>query len=107
MDIMDQLRPYITEIAVILLTAFAGWAVQRVQAWTGIQIEAADRAALQSALANAAHVVGNEGIEAGIDYVEKSVPDALRRLKVLTRERIEELLAPHLGRLDILVQKAR
>ena len=102
MDLLDQIRPAIAEIAVILVTALAGLAVQRFRAWTGIEIEGKHREALQSALANGARIAVDEGLDSAVDYVLRSVPDALDALGAGSRWRIEELLAPHVGRAKAL-----
>lgn len=97
--LLDAIRPALADIAVAVIAAAVAWAAQRFQAWTGIQIEARHREALQSALANGARTMIENGSEAdflrAIDYVERSVPDALRKLKVNGRDRIRELLKPH------------
>jgi hypothetical protein len=98
---LDSIRPALADIAATLVIAIAGLAYERFRAWTGIQIEARHREALQSALANGARSMVENGSEADImravDYVERSVPDALRYLKVAGRDRIRELLKPHVA----------
>lgn len=67
--------------------------------WTGVQLEQKHMLALQSALQNGARLMMKPGatIDDAIDYVEKSVPDALANFRARDRPRIAELLAPHIA----------
>lgn len=97
--VTDVLQPMAMTIASILIPIIVGYVADRVRLWTGIEIEARHREALQSALANAARIVVESGkIEDGIDYVAKSVPDAIKALKVNGSDQIEDLLLPHYAR---------
>jgi hypothetical protein len=108
--ILDPIRPFLFELIAILATAAAGWLIKRIRDWTGIEIEARHREALQSALENAARLalhrateraggmsipIGNAVVESGVEYVLKSVPDAVRHFG-LTPERVGELIRPKL-----------
>lgn len=99
-DILDSLRPLLVDIATIVIAAAVAFAAQRFQSWTGIQVEARHREALQSALANGARVAIEGGsvadITRAVAYVQKSVPDALAHFQVKDADRIAELLKPHL-----------
>ncbi len=98
--ILQQLLPPLVEALVPILLALLSALVFR---FTGIEIEAKHRAALQSALANAAKLLLVRGttVDDAIDYVERSVPDALTRFKARDRPRIAELLAPHIAALPL------
>lgn len=107
---LDPIRPYLAEIASIAVAAFVAWIARRVHALTGLNIEARHREALQSALENGARLVfdrvtrgadgkaipvGNAVLETGVEYVLRSVPDAVRYFG-LTPQRVGELLRPKL-----------
>lgn len=99
-DILDGFRPLLVDIATVVIAAAIAFAAQRFQSWTGIQVEARHREALQSALANGARVAIEGGsvadITRAVAYVQKSVPDALAHFQVRDADRIAELLKPHL-----------
>jgi hypothetical protein len=104
--IYDELvRPYLVELIGLLVAGVIAWAVQRFHALTGIQIEARRREALQSALTNAAVVALERGTHFGVEYVKRSVPDAVRYFN-LTDKGIERQLEPHLKKIDV-VQAAK
>lgn len=105
-----EFRPYLMEVAGILVAAAVAYAINLVRQWTGIQIEAKHREALQSALTNGATTmlgkivpdktgikieIGNQPIADGVEYVMKSVPDAIKYFG-LTPERIRAMLEPKL-----------
>lgn len=97
--VADVLQPLAMTIASILIPVIVGYVADRVRRWTGIEIEARHREALQSALANAASVVLKTGrVDDGVDYVIASVPDAVAALKVNGTGYIEDLLEPHVER---------
>jgi hypothetical protein len=93
-------------ILVQLLPALFDWAIVAVlgvfcalfKQWTGIQIDDKHKNAFQSALANGAKLLLLPGgtIDDAIDYVMRSVPDALKRFDVNTREDVQTYLEPHL-----------
>lgn len=77
-------------LATLLVAALTKW-MQKM----GVDIEAKNRDALQSALANAAMVAVKGGsARQGVDYVKSSVPDAVKRFG-LDDAKIEELISPH------------
>jgi hypothetical protein len=97
--ITQVIQPLVATLASILIPLIVAYAANRFRAWTGIEIEARHREALQSALANAARIVLASGrMIDGISYVNASVPDALKALKVTGDEHVEDLLAPHVAR---------
>ncbi len=85
--LLQAILPHALEIIGAVLTVLIGWAAARVQAWTGIQIEARHREALQSALLTGARMAIQRGLsghvaaEAAVGYAQSSVPDAIRALK--------------------------
>ncbi len=100
--IVEAVRPALTDFAVAVILALLALAYRRISAWTGIEIEARHREALQSALANGVRAAMSAGGELDIDgivnrargYVEGSVPDALAALKV-DHLKLRQLLVPH------------
>lgn len=109
-DFIDPVRPFILEITSVVIAGFVGFVARKVSAWTGIEIESRHREALQSALENGARLIidaigskvgakgvdlGNGTLNAGVDYVLKSVPDAVQHFG-LDRKRISDLLRPKL-----------
>lgn len=107
----------IMPIVSLIITALVGWAVQRFHAWTGYQIEARHREALQSALENgvrfaiqrlAADRAGfdplqmsgqdkQKVLDGAVDYVLGSVPDAVRHFGLgRNADLIERLALPKL-----------
>lgn len=86
-QILAALLPHLLEIAALALTALIGWAAQRFNAWTGIQIEARHRDALHLAIMTGIRRALDAGqshdvaIDAAVEYAKKSVPDAIRALK--------------------------
>lgn len=101
LGILDQVRPALGDLVALVITALVAYAVQRFKAWTGIEIEAKHRQALQSALANAARIAvasgGRVGLEKAVDYVLTSVPDALAHFDADGPGRVRELLEPHIA----------
>ncbi|MEA3533709.1 hypothetical protein U8330_03035 [Rhizobium sp. CC-YZS058] len=90
---MTQLLP---ELINYLLLLLLGAIFALFHRWTGIQIDARHRDALQSALANGAKLLLQPGgtIDDALNYVLQSVPDALKRFR-LSDDRVRELLEPH------------
>lgn len=112
-SVLLQIAWAVLEPAILTgVAAAVGWATVKWHQWTGYQIEARHREALQSALGN--------GVRAGLHalrqqrgyalvtstttgplldyaqaYVEQSVPGAIKHFS-LTPERIRELAVPHL-----------
>jgi hypothetical protein len=95
----DVIQPILSALATALIPILVAALLDRVRLWTGIEIEARHREALQSALANAARVAIDKGdVQEGVDYVLRSVPDAIKALAVDGADHIEELLAPHIAK---------
>lgn len=93
--ILVQLLPALFDWAIVaLIAAFCGLFKQ----WTGIQIDDKHKNAFQSALANGAKLLLLPGgtIDEAIDYVMRSVPDALKRFDINDRDDIRTYLEPHL-----------
>ncbi|MBB4092478.1 hypothetical protein HGG72_08550 [Ochrobactrum pecoris] len=104
--IFDVFMPYIQEAAFALIAAAVGWLLVKWTKLTGLSIEASHRDALQTALKNAVNFglnkledkadkasidVKSAVLAAGIDYVLKSVPDAVKFFG-LSPERLADLL---------------
>lgn len=108
-------------LASLLITAFIGWAAAKFHQWTGRQIEAKHREALQSALENGVRFALQKLIEANpqLDpsrltgsernqvlagaeqYLLDSVPEALRHFNLeqqgrLAVDRLRDLILPKL-----------
>lgn len=97
-DILAALAPYLPALLDWLIAAVVGWLALRFTRWTGIQIEARHREALQSALRNGAllalsrHLTGSPAADLVRGYVESSSPGALK------------YFAPSAGLLDGLIR---
>lgn len=92
--LIEALAPVVSAMLAIVIPALLAGLFTSIKKWTGVEVEARHREALQSALANAARLMAaGASRAAGIDYVKKSVPDALKVLNAT--DRIGELLAPH------------
>ena len=95
----DIIQPILSALATALVPILVAYLADRVRLWTGIEIEARHREALQSALANAARIAIEKGdVKEGVAYVTRSVPDAVKALAVDGADHIEELLAPHIAK---------
>lgn len=105
-SIVDIFMPYLMEAAYALIAAAVGWLLVKWTKLTGLSIEASHRDALQTALKNAVNFglnkledkadkasidVKSAVLAAGIDYVLKSVPDAVKFFG-LSPERLADLL---------------
>lgn len=95
--IFEIVRPFLVEIASVVISGAVLWLVGTVKAKFNIEIEARHRDALQAALTNAAGLVINRAggmagalslptrnplIVEGVDYVVKSAPDALKHFGI-------------------------
>lgn len=84
---LEAALPQLMQIVGIVLMGIIGWAATAAKAKWGIDIEAKNRIALHSALmtgvmaALGRGATTQEAVEAALDYVIKSVPDALTALK--------------------------
>lgn len=95
----EALLPVIPVLSSILIPIILAFAFDRFRKWTGMEIEARHREALQSALANAAaKITAGATRQSGVAYVLQSVPDALKAFGIDSDTRIAELLDPHLAR---------
>jgi hypothetical protein len=93
--LMLQLLPQLLNFLIVGLLAMISAIAHR---WFGISVEGKHREALQSALANGARLLLQPGgtIEEAIDYVLRSVPDALKRFGKTSPDDIRTLLEPHI-----------
>ena len=93
--ILVQLLPALFEWAII---AVLGVFCALFKQWTGIQIDDKHKNAFQSALTNGAKLLLLPGgtIDDAIDYVLRSVPDAVKRFDINDRDDIRTYLEPHL-----------
>lgn len=100
-QVLPALVDALTPILISLIAAL-------IYRWTGVQVEEKHMRALQSALGNGARLlVTGHTIDDAINYVERSVPDALATFKAAgDRDRIAELLAPHIAALPAKASKS-
>jgi hypothetical protein len=93
--LLTQVLPPLLDMAVVTVIAAFCTLFSR---WTGIQIDAKHKDALQSALSNGAKLLLLPGgsLDDAIDYVSRSVPDALKRFDLNTRDDIQTFLEPHI-----------
>jgi len=106
--VWEIIAPIYGALIAILVPLALAYALKLLKDKTGIEIEAKDREALQSALQNAAlSVVRKQGTSALtsmaedtiVNYVRDSVPDAVRRLgrkEPISDTKILKLAAPKL-----------
>lgn len=95
--VLAQILPLLIDALTPVLVGVIAALIYR---WTGVQIEQKHMIALQSALQNGARLLlKGKTVEDAIDYVERSVPDALTSFRARDRPRIAELLAPHIAAL--------
>lgn len=106
-----EVMPYLLALFGAVITAAVAWTTKKLNDWTGINIEAKHREALQSALLNGARAImvkytpqgmkidiANAPIREGVEFVLSSVPDAVKYFG-LTPDEIEKHLMPKLGSL--------
>ena len=105
--LLEAVSPILMEVATLFILALVGALVELVRRYTGISIEAKHREALQSALQNGARLlIAGLTRDHAVDYVLRSVPDALKALKVDGRARVDELLGPHIAAVTVLHQQS-
>jgi len=100
--LQEMLAP-LASVAITIATPVAVGALVQFMKKLGVDIEAKNREALQSALENAATVAiaraGGPGAGAVIsiatDYVRASVPDAIKKFG-LDDKKLDKLLQPHI-----------
>lgn len=103
-----EVLPYLLALFSAIITAAIAWATKKLTDWTGINIEAKHREALQSALLNGARAtlarhtphnvvldMKSVPIKEGVEFVLNSVPDAVRYFG-LSPDDIEKHLTPKL-----------
>jgi hypothetical protein len=103
-----EIMPYVLALASAVIAAGVAWITRKVHQWTGINIEAKHREALQSALTNGARAaigrytpggvafdMKSVPIKLGVDFVLHSVPDAVKHFG-LSEADIEKHLMPKL-----------
>lgn len=108
--LMAAVLPYIMDILAIVLMAALTWASAWAKRKFNIDIEAKHRDGLHSALMTGARLAasrqltGQAAIALIVDYVRKSVPDALASLKPssavlqdLAQSKLQEALAEQIG----------
>lgn len=118
-DLVTAVTPLLIELLAIVLMAALTWAAARGKRKFGIDIEAKHRDALHSALmtgarlAAARQLTGAGALQLILDYVRKSVPDALATLApsqtVLTDladAKLQEALGTKVPKLDQLIEAA-
>lgn len=108
--IFNAVRPFVVELASVIISAAVLWLVGTVKAKFNIDIDAKHRDALQAALTNAAGLVinrvggvagaislpaGSVELRRGVDYVVESAPDALKHFGI-TPEAAGQVLAEKL-----------
>lgn len=120
---LGGLEAPLVELASAIILAITGYVLTWLREKWNLEIEAKHRAALQSALTNAATLaikaaldkdtggktgkdagieIGTAAMEIGIDYVKQSVPDAIRKFGLDTIL-IDRLLRPKIN--EILLKK--
>lgn len=109
--LVTAIIPYLEAALAALVTALIAWAAQAIQKWLGIQLDQSSRDALHSAAmtgvnmalsrlsqsaANLTFDAKSAVIAQAIEWVESSVPDALKHFG-LTPEQLEALIESKLG----------
>lgn len=98
-QLLAQFLPALIDALTPMLVAVIAALIYR---WTGVQVEQKHMLALQSALQNGARLLlAGKTVDDAIDYVARSVPDALATFRSGDRARIAELLAPHIAVLPV------
>ncbi|MFB2553355.1 hypothetical protein [Ensifer soli] len=96
--VLAQIMQVLPDLIDLLISVILGVALLYWRRWTGIEIEAKRREALQSALSNAAKLLllDDGDMDDAVFYVRRSVPDALAYFG-LDDEDIETYLAPKIA----------
>lgn len=112
-DIYNVLQPYLLAIVSVVATAIVGWLAELLRRKFNLDIDAAHRDALQTALANGAGLlIGKAGnavagrkldlksaaLAEAVNYVLQAVPDAIRHFGI-TPEAVAEKLQAKLPQL--------
>lgn len=109
-EMFETVNPLLFNLLSAGIAVGVGYALKRFTDWTGMAIEAQHRAALQSALENAARLAighiehkmisrpverSNPALLAATKYVRQSVPDAVGFFK-LNDDKLVDLISPKL-----------
>lgn len=107
-SIYGILQPYLLAVVSVAATAIVGWLAELLRRKFGLDIDAAHREALQTALANGAGLlIGKLGVAAAagkidlrsaalaeaVNYVLQAVPDAVRHFGITPEAVAEKLQA--------------
>lgn len=111
-EVINTVTPELLKILSVVLMFMLGWVLQWVRAKTGIDVQARHRESMHSALMTAARLAaarqltGDAAMALILDYVRKSVPDALASLqpspavlKDLAESKLQQVVTEGLGRL--------
>ncbi|WP_288949536.1 hypothetical protein [uncultured Paracoccus sp.] len=117
-QIIAMATPHLLELVSLAITAIIGWAAAAARRKWGIEIEARHREALHWALTTAAQLAvknqltGKQALDLMLEYVRRSVPDAIGNLRptpeVLTdlaQAKLEQVVAER-GK-DVLAEALR
>lgn len=109
-DVINTVMPDVLKIVSVVLMFILGWVLKWIRAKTGIDIQAAHRESMHSALMTAARLAvarqltGQAAMSLILEYVRKSVPDALASLKPspdvlkeLAESKLQAALAEQIG----------
>ncbi|AZV00303.1 hypothetical protein ACFSS8_05835 [Paracoccus kondratievae] len=109
-SIIHAAAPHVLELLGLVITGIIGWAAAAVRRKWGIEIEARHREALHWALTTAAQLAvknqltGKQALDLMLEYVRRSVPDAIGNLRpsaeVLTdlaQAKLEQVVAERSG----------
>lgn len=109
-QIIASAAPHLLELVSLAITAIIGWAAAAARRKWGIEIEARHREALHWALTTAAQLAvknqltGKSAVDLMLEYVRRSVPDAIGSLRpsaeVLTdlaQAKLEQVVADRAG----------
>ncbi|WP_193668097.1 hypothetical protein [Paracoccus kondratievae] len=86
-QIIASAAPHLLELVSLAITAIIGWAAAAVRRKWGVEIEARHREALHWALTTAAQLAvknqltGKSAVDLMLEYVRRSVPDAIGSLR--------------------------
>lgn len=107
-SLLGVFRPYIIELAGILIAALSAWLFKLIREKLGLDIEARHREAFQTALTQAAGLlisrlgsgslasrlpIDSPAIADGVAYVQQAVPDAVARFGIESHVIAEKLTA--------------
>lgn len=105
-QLLDPLRPLLTELVSVLVAALVGFLTVKLNKWLGLNIEARHREALHSALKNGALAglskvqamtadkkidVRSEIVAQALIYASQAAPDAIKHFGI-TPQRLREMI---------------